>query len=127
MISRVLVGARTDESEKVGFSMQMPKELKDRFDAYCKKNKVTMTAMLQSFMQYTVNVDDGIEKDASEMPSFVKASLITLANKALNETVSKMEFMHNSNSSFDEIRFEELQQMQNDYIAALKYLTGDKK
>ena len=127
MISRVLVGARTDESEKVGFSMQMPKELKDRFDAYCKKNKVTMTAMLQSFMQYTVNVDDGIEKDASEMPSFVKASLISLTNKALNETVSKMEFMHNSNGSFDEIRFEELQQMQNDYITALKYLTGDKK
>lgn len=127
MISRVLVGARTDESEKVGFSMQMPKELKDKFDAYCKKNKVTMTAMLQSFMQYTVNVDEGVEKDASEMPPFVKASLITLANKALNETVSKMEFMHNSNGSFDEIKFEELQQMQNDYIFALKYLTGDKK
>ena len=126
MLNRVLTGARTDESEKVGFSMQMPKELKDKFDAYCKKNKVTMTAMLQSFMQYTVNVDEGIEVDRSEIPPYHKATIIALLKNAisnLSDTLKDMEINGAEGSDAYIITCEN----QQEYVSTLNFILGDKK
>ena len=126
MISRVLVGARTDESEKVGFSMQMPKELKEKFDAYCKKNKVTMTAMLQSFMQYIVNVDDGVEVDRSEIPPFHKATIASLLKNSISSITDSLEELERNGEGGSDI-FISLANKQEGYVSALNYLLGDKK
>jgi hypothetical protein len=126
MISRVLVGARTDESEKVGFSMQMPKELKEKFDAYCKKNKVTMTAMLQSFMQYIVNVDEGVEVDRSEIPSFHKATIVSLLRNSISNVTDTLEEMERNGDGGSEI-FMSLISKQEEYARALRFILGDKK
>ncbi|MGE4398196.1 MAG: hypothetical protein AB7D29_01635 [Campylobacterales bacterium] len=126
MISRVLVGARTDESEKVGFSMQMPKELKEKFDAYCKKNKVTMTAMLQSFMQYIVNVDEGIEVDRSEIPSFHKATIVSLLRNSISSATDTLEEMERNGADGSDA-FMSLIGKRQDYVYALDFILGDKK
>jgi len=122
----VLVGARTDESEKVGFSMQMPKELKEKFDAYCKKNKVTMTAMIQSFMQYIVNVDEGIEVDRSEIPPFHKATIASLLKNSISDLTDSLEELERNGEGGSDI-FISLVNEQQGYASALNYLLGDKK
>jgi hypothetical protein len=128
MLNRVLTGARTDESEKVGFSMQMPKELKDRFDAYCKKNKVTMTAMLQSFMQYTVNVDDGIEKgEGTDMPFEYKKTIINVLERSANTARSEYEEIMMGNINVPEEHAEGLKDYAQHCTMIQKYIMGDKK
>ncbi len=128
MLNRVLTGARTDESEKVGFSMQMPKELKDKFDAYCKKNKVTMTAMLQSFMQYTVNVDEGIEKgEGADMPFEYKKTIISLLEKSANLARSEYEEIMMGNIDVPEEHAESLDHYAQRCTMIQKYIMGEKQ
>ena len=49
--------AKKNDSEKVGFSMSIPKHLKDDFFVYCQKNGVTMNALLLGFMSACLFVD----------------------------------------------------------------------
>jgi hypothetical protein len=122
MMTRILHGAGYDESERIGFSMQLPKNLKDRFDAYCKKKKVTMSGMIQSFMQYTVNVNDGIEEDKSDMPPHYKAQILLSLDGSLERLVTIFE-----RGDFDSA--EEQTRLHSQYdalIATRNYLLGGK-
>lgn len=56
--------AKKNDSEKVGFSMSIPKHLKDDFFVYCQKNGVTMTALLLGFMSACLSVDGSSPESA---------------------------------------------------------------
>ena len=58
--------AKQNDSEKVGFSMTIPKHLKDDFSVYCRKNGVTMTALLLGFMSACLSVDSSSSEPQNE-------------------------------------------------------------
>ncbi len=75
-------GELTNDSEKVGFSMSIPKHLKDDFFVYCQKNGVTMTALLLGFMSACLSVDSSSSESTKWKP-FIKKSISKLAGVGL--------------------------------------------
>ena len=60
MLNEALSLAKGTDDKKVGINFQMPKFQKDEFEALCKKNGVTMTAMFLAMAQVALNQDKGI-------------------------------------------------------------------
>jgi hypothetical protein len=51
MLEKALQKAKQGDEKKVSINFQVPISLKEEFDALCKKNSVSLTAMLNSLME----------------------------------------------------------------------------
>jgi glutathionyl-hydroquinone reductase len=51
MLERALQKAKQGDEKKVSINFQVPISLKEEFDALCKKNSVSLTAMLNSLIE----------------------------------------------------------------------------
>ena len=50
--------AKSGPEQKVGFSMQIPLSLKEKFEQICKDRGVTMTSLLQAYMQIAIEEEE---------------------------------------------------------------------
>lgn len=89
MLEKIISASKNENEEKVGFSLQLPKSLKNDFDQYCKKNETNMTATLISFMRYAVNVDKGMEYPCG-LPSFAKSFIFDMLTKAKSDNIDSI-------------------------------------
>ncbi|WP_428738892.1 hypothetical protein [Sulfurimonas sp.] len=60
MLNEALKKAKKDEEKKVSINFQVPSSLKEEFDKLCRDNEVSLTAMLNSLMEVTIEESKGL-------------------------------------------------------------------
>ena len=61
MLQRALDKAKKGDDKKVSINFQVPSLLKDEFEKLCKESGVSVTAMLNSLIEVSIEENSGIE------------------------------------------------------------------
>ena len=75
-LRRALSIAKGSEERKVGLNVQFPISLKEEFEAFCKKQGVSMTGMILGLVQDTLDEANGdyyADKDVDEIYATIKS------------------------------------------------------
>jgi hypothetical protein len=64
-LKKILSKAKRTDEEKVSMTIKIPTTLKKDFDELCKKNKVSITSMLLTFIEDVVDEDKNDNSDES--------------------------------------------------------------
>ncbi len=103
MYNKALKKALSAEQKKVGFNLQLPIGLKKDFENLCKSNNVSVTSMIISLIEVTLeesalSLDPKIEKAISDLQNILKSenvfypNPIELDNPMYKKKVSKDDF-----------------------------------
>ena len=85
MLKEALKKAKREEEKKVSINFQVPFSLKESFDALCRSNEVSLTAMLNSLMEVSIEESQGLgdndclyaKKLLEEVEQYMRTNILT--------------------------------------------------
>jgi len=92
MLNEALKKAKKDEEKKVSINFQVPSSLKEEFDKLCRNNEVSLTAMLNSLMEVTIEESKGLGTSEIELAKL----LLTDAKSWMYHKISEDEYYDNA-------------------------------
>ena len=87
MLEKALQKAKKGDEKKVSINFQVPISLKEEFDALCKKNSVSLTAMLNSLMEVTLEESKTTTPDIASINE-LKNTIMEM-NSLIKERISE--------------------------------------
>lgn len=92
MLKEALKKAKKDEEKKVSINFQVPISLKKEFDKLCRENEVSLTAMLNSLMEVTIEESKGLGTSEIELARLLLAD----AKSWMYHKIQDDEFYHDA-------------------------------